>query len=517
MLRRINISTRLILLIAITVFSVVVLGLSFFYGLSKISNFYTQQIEAQMVIDQKDKIKVGTHSLALTLSVMLKNIDNKEQGEKLIRNVIDTIRYEQDNSGYYFVYNKTVNVAHPDHKYIGRNLSDLKDVNNVYFIKTAYENTLKGGGYNDLIFNKPGQGDQPKIVYAEAIPKTSYWIATGVYLDNIQKAQESIKSAVDKMVFKMMWLLIGFALLVLLVIMIPLSIAIRKSIIIPLRVAMTVSHEVGHGNLAVDIRDSYSDEIGMLLSELQQMQERLGNTLLSTRETITAVRMQSEEIFGALEQVSEGANKQAATMEEISSTMGQIEEQARHISSNARDNKEIAKEAANSATQAGVVISQTIEVLREITKQISIVKDIARQTNLLALNAAVEAARAGESGKGFAVVAQEVKKLAERSQNSAEEIEKLSLKSSTVGKQAEEMLTNLIGNSQKSAMVMEQVSISALEQTENVTEINKAVVDVDNVIQQNAAFSEEMSATASALLERTEELRQQIEYFALRD
>jgi methyl-accepting chemotaxis protein len=85
-----------------------------------------------------------------------------------------------------------------------------------------------------------------------------------------------------------------------------------------------------------------------------------------------------------------------------------------------------------------------------------------------------------------------------------------------VGKQADEMLHKLIESSQKSAQLMEQVSMSALEQTQSVSEINKAIVEVDNVIQQNAAFTEEMSATAGALVSRTEELRSQIEYFTLK-
>ncbi len=79
------------------------------------------------------------------------------------------------------------------------------------------------------------------------------------------------------------------------------------------------------------------------------------------------------------------------------------------------------------------------------------------------------------------------------------------------------MLNKLIESSQKSAQLMEQVSMSAVEQNQNVSEINKAIIEVDNVIQQNAAFTEEMSATANALVSRTEELRQQIEYFTLKN
>ncbi len=244
------------------------------------------------------------------------------------------------------------------------------------------------------------------------------------------------------MTTKMLWLLIGIAGCMLFLVMIPLSIAIRKSIIGPLQVAMEVSHEVGHGNLVVAIEDNYNDEIGQLLSELKKMEERLSHTLLSTRETIDSVKGESLEISAAIDHISEGANKQAATMEEISSAMGEIEAQAKQISNNANETKEIGKEAATFATDAGVVFSQTITVIRDITDQISIVKNIAQQTNILALNAAVEAARAGESGRGFSVVANEVKKLAERSHISAEAIGKLSSKSFEVGKKPKRCSTS---------------------------------------------------------------------------
>jgi len=515
MFRKIRISARLLLFSTTMLVTIVVVGVIVYLGISKIKRYYTEQIEAQMFSDQKDKIKVGTHSMALSLSVVLRGVTDKEQQKKLIQDVIDAIRYEDDKSGYYFVYEGTVNIAHPDHQYIGKDLSNLKDVNNTYFIQEAYSNAKKGGGYNRLIFNKPGQGDQPKVVYAEAIPNTNYWIATGVYLDNIERTQLAINSSVSGMTNRIMFILLGFVLAILLLVFLPLNIAIRRSIIAPLKTAIDVSYEVGHGNLSVNISDSFSDEIGNLLTELNSMKLRLSETLIQTRETIDSVKLKSQEMFGELEEIAVGANKQAATMEEISGTMSQIEEQARQISGNALETMKITKTTAQFANETSDVVKQTVNVLREITEQISIIKDIAKQTNILAINAAIEAARVGVSGKGFSVVANEVKKLAERSQAAADSIAQLSARSSSVGSKAEVMLGELMENSNKSVRLMEEVNSSVIDQTRSVTEINKAIIDIDNVIQQNAAFSEKMSVTANTLVENTEELREQIDFFTL--
>lgn len=513
MLHKTKISTRLLLLVIIAFLSIIAISISFFLGTRSIKNYFSSQIEEQMILDQKDKIKVGTHSVAITLSVMLQGIDDDSLKIKLIRKTIDKIRFEQDASGYYFVYKGTLNIAHPDHKYINQDLKDLKDVNNHYIIQDSYKNAQNGGGYNYLVFNKPGKGDQPKIVYCEPIPDTDYWIATGVYLDNIQNAQAQIRQSVESMTKKIVFVSFIIGLSIMLLIVLPLSIAIRKGILKPLNNAIAISKEVGNGNLAIKITDELSDEIGLLISELKKMTERLNDTLTRSKAAMEFVSLHSIEITSAIEEITNGANKQASTIQEISGSMGQIEEQSKLIANIALETKELSKDTVNFATETGETVYETIAVLQDITDQIAVVDEIARQTNLLSLNAAIEAARAGEAGKSFAVVANEVKRLAERSHQEADRIALLSSKSTMVGKKAEQMLNHLIENSKKTLTHMERVSEGSSEQSGNISQINQAITEIDNVIQQNAAFSEQMSSTAESLFTRAEELKKMIAYF----
>lgn len=513
MLHKTKISTRLLFIIIIAFISILAISISFFVGTNRLRNYFSTQIEEQMVFDQKDKIKVGTHSVAITLSVMLQGIEEDSIKIRLIRETIDKLKYEQDASGYYFVYKGTLNIAHPDHKYINRDLKDLKDLNNNFFIQTAYKNALKGGDYNELIFNKPGKGDQPKIVYSESIPNTDYWIATGVYLDNIQNAQSRIRQSVESMTRRIVFISFIIGLSIMLFVALPLSVAIRRSILTPLDKAIEISKEVGKGNLAIKITDEISDEIGLLFAELKKMTERLNDTLTRSKTTMEFVSLHSIEITSAVEEITKGANKQASTIQEISGSMGQIEDQSKIIANIALETKELSRDTVNFATETGDSVFETIAVLQDITAQIAIVDEIARQTNLLSLNAAIEAARAGEAGKSFAVVANEVKRLAERSHQEADRIALLSTKSTMVGKKAEQMLSHLIENSKKTLKHMEGVSEGAIEQSGNITQINQAITEIDNVIQQNAAFSEQMSSTAGSLFIRAEELKKMIAYF----
>jgi methyl-accepting chemotaxis protein len=151
--------------------------------------------------------------------------------------------------------------------------------------------------------------------------------------------------------------------------------------------------------------------------------------------------------------------------------------------------------------------------MKEIAGKIAIIEEIARQTNLLALNAAIEAARAGEHGKGFAVVASEVRKLAERSQQAAGEISRLSTNSVQVAELAGDMLGRIVPDIQRTAELVQEISVACREQDAGAEQINRAIQQLDQVTQQNTAAAEKMASTADELASQADQLQSAVSFF----
>lgn len=157
----------------------------------------------------------------------------------------------------------------------------------------------------------------------------------------------------------------------------------------------------------------------------------------------------------------------------------------------------------------------TVESMKKIADKISIIEEIARQTNLLALNAAVEAARAGDHGKGFAVVATEVRKLAERSQLAASEINELSSSSVSIADKSGKLLEQIVPNIQSTAKLVQEIAASSIEQNSGANQVNSAIQQFNQVIQQNAAGAEEMASSSEELSTQAENLREAIGFFKI--
>ena len=255
------------------------------------------------------------------------------------------------------------------------------------------------------------------------------------------------------------------------------------------------------------------DEIGELSRAFSQMGENLKKTVLSIRGVTEQVASGSQELASSSQIVSDGATTQAANVEEVSSSMEEMTSSIQQNAENAVLTQDIAEQAAKDATTGGEAVAKTVLAMEEIAEKISIVEDIARQTNLLALNAAIEAARAGEHGKGFAVVAAEVRKLAERSGVSAQEISELSVNSVSVAKEAGDMLDKIVPNIKRTAELVNEIAASSNEQNDGAVQINAAIQQLDHIIQSNASASEEIASTSEELAGQSDSLRQAVDFF----
>jgi len=283
--------------------------------------------------------------------------------------------------------------------------------------------------------------------------------------------------------------------------------------------AMTeVTHaaeEIARGNLTVTVRAR--SEQDKLMKALASMVSGLTRTVTDIRSIAGEVSAASQSISTASIQVSNGASGQAASAEEASSSMEQMVSNIKQNADNAQQTDKIANKSAKDAQESGKSVVEAVAAMKEIANKISIIEEIARQTNLLALNAAIEAARAGEHGKGFAVVAAEVRKLAERSQKAAGEINQLSGTTVKVSEQAGAMLEKLVPDIQKTAELVQEISAASREQDTGADQINKALQQLEKVIQQNASAAEEMASTTEELTGQAAQLLSALGFFRTAD
>ncbi|MDJ1497758.1 methyl-accepting chemotaxis protein [Cytophagaceae bacterium DM2B3-1] len=281
------------------------------------------------------------------------------------------------------------------------------------------------------------------------------------------------------------------------------SVGLSLWIIISISMSVNTAKEaikaLSEGDLTIQIKQTGKDELGELIEYLRVMTSKL-------KDVLSYVSTASESIASASQQIAAGASEQAASAEEVSSSMEQMASNIDQNTDNAQQTEKIAQKASEDIREGSQAVNQTVNSMKQIADKISIIGEIARQTNLLALNAAVEAARAGEHGKGFAVVAAEVRKLAERSQLAAIEIDVLSKSSVAIAERSGNVLEQIVPDIQKTSRLVQEISASSMEQNSGAEQVNNAIQQLSQVVQSNAAASEELSVQA-------EQLREAIAFF----
>ena len=276
-----------------------------------------------------------------------------------------------------------------------------------------------------------------------------------------------------------------------------------------------MAEKIAAGNLTVDIRER--GEQDRLMIALNSMVKRLHEIVIGVKASARNVAEGSLQMSRGAQEVADGASQQSAAAEQASASMEQMAANIRQSAENALQTEKIAIKSSADAQKSGEAVAHTVQAMQEIARKITIIEEIAQETRLLSLNATIEAARAHEQGRGFAVVAAEVRALAQRSHDAAEEINELTRSSLDVSGVAGEMLAQLVPDIRKTSELVMEITASSNEQSSGSAQINNAIQQLDQVIQQNTATAEEMASMAEELTSQARQLQIAMNYFTVND
>jgi methyl-accepting chemotaxis protein len=260
---------------------------------------------------------------------------------------------------------------------------------------------------------------------------------------------------------------------------------------------------------------------------VNQLADNMSEVVSKVKAVAAEVRRGAEEISAGNANLSQRTEQQSSSLEETASSMEEMTTTVKQNADNAGQANQLAMAARDQAEKGGSVVSQAVKAMADINDSskkiadiIGVIDDIAFQTNLLALNAAVEAARAGEQGRGFAVVASEVRSLAGRSATAAKEIKELiqdSVKKvedgSVLVTQSGQTLEKIVASVKKVSDIVAEIAAASREQSSGIEQVNRAVMQMDELTQQNAALVEEATAASQAMAQQVRGLNDMLERY----
>ncbi|MFC0697565.1 methyl-accepting chemotaxis protein [Paraburkholderia humisilvae] len=457
-----------------------------------------------------------------TLSQAGKLSEADAQREALAR--LATMRY--GDAGYLFVIDsKPVVLMHPTlPQMVGKPVGDFKDPDGKLLYMSVLDSAKANGrGFTSYRGRLPGSETAlPKLSYVERFAPWDWYITSGVFVRDVDTVY--YQTIAEHLIAV---LVIGALITLAMVVLMR---SIRNGLGGEPQQAAQLAARIATGDLTQIVSLRANDSSSMMAA-MNAMQDRLQRAIGEIRHSAEAIASATQQIAAGNNNLSQRTEQQAASLQETSASMEQLTATVKQNADNARQASGLAHNASDIATKGNEVVSRVIGTMgeindssRQIADIIGVIEGIAFQTNILALNAAVEAARAGEQGRGFAVVAGEVRSLAQRSATAAKEIKQLIGASvervnngSTLVEQAGATMGEILQAVRRVTDIMGEIAAASEEQSSGIAQVGRAVTQMDEVTQQNAALVEQATAAAASLQDQAARLRDAVNTFRVGD
>ncbi|MBR2179157.1 MAG: cache domain-containing protein [Selenomonadaceae bacterium] len=534
----------LLVMIGASMITMLLMGVIFFKSSLDSTEAEVNQYRAALTEDVERELKIETETAISIIDTVYKRQQagqlTQEQAMTEAAALVRNLRYD-NGAGYFWIdtYEGVNVVLLGRTETEGKSRINLTDPHGKQFIKEMIENGQKsGGGYTDLMFAKPNQTEPlPKRNYTASFAPYRWVIGTGVWIDYIDTKVAAVQERADAE-FRSNLIMVVVVMIILEVLLIVASLFVSKRMIQPIRdlteaVDVLATGDFRMTNNSIPIDTERGDEIGVMGQAVLNLRKNVNDMVKKVAEAAEQVAAASEQLTASADQSSLAINQVADSIVKVAGAateqFGEVENATRQSeqlmknmntftdtlsassskiqeTNNAAEmgGKSVAdavdqmKVIESSVSDASTVIAQLGEESDKIGKIVDAIAAIADQTNLLALNAAIEAARAGEHGRGFAVVADEVRKLAEQSQTSAQEI------------------SNLIGSIQAKAQDAVHSMQDSVKQVQSgassVDGAGKTFKEIAVMVTDVAEGSERMEAIVAELVDSTDVITKSVDH-----